>query len=98
MDVDATTKIVPRQHVTLTRTGEEGRPRRYVDRTGTRRERNGGASLGALRLRARDDGAGPCVAAIADEYEVPEFEVETDLLSLLETFRALELIELIPSS
>lgn len=97
MDVDATTQIVPRQHVTLTWTGDEAV---LVDTSTGQVHVVNATAARALELcrSGQETTVGSLRAAIADEYEVPEFEVETDLLSLLETFHALDLIELTPSS
>ena len=97
MAVDAATQIVPRLHVTLTWTGDEAV---LVDAASGRVHVVNATAARAWELcrSGRETTVGSLRSAIAGEYEVSESEVETDLLSLLETFRALDLIELTPSS
>jgi PqqD family protein of HPr-rel-A system len=97
VDVDADLRIIPGQHVSLTWTGDEAV---LVDAsTGQVHVVNATAARAWELCRSgQATTVGSLRTAIAAEYEVPESEVEADLLSLLETFRTLDLIELTPSS
>src|SRR5579863_2158688 len=97
MDVDISSQIVPRQDVTLTWTGDEAVL--FYPSNGQVHVLNAtSARAWELCRTGPEITVGSLRAAIATEYEVPESEVEGDLLSLLETFRTLDLIELTASS